>query len=200
MGIENTDHAVFGDAVDKAEGLSVEEQRRIGAAVAGVDPDAWENEEDQDIPADLKADLESGAASVLFWRALIMPVRPRSKSKGGLILVEESQQAQQYLTYIGKVIALGPLWCRGPSFEQYIDGWQQSQMNHRSFFSWLLNRPAVKLGAKVRNEGLVQVGDWVIYGRHAGQRVEYKGVKLLLVNDDEKLMKIGSPEGWRIYG
>jgi hypothetical protein len=29
--------------------------------------------------------------------------------------------------------------------------------------------------------------------------VEYKGVKFLLVNDDDKLMKIRGPEGWRIY-
>lgn len=148
-----------------------EEEERIALEAVGdtSDPDNWENLENTEVPKDLQADLDSGQASVLYWRALIMPVRPQKKSRGGIILVEESRDNAQYLTYIGKIVALGPLWCKGANFQGDDD------------------KPELK------------AGDWVLYGRHAGQRVEYKGVKLLLVNDDDKLMKIRSPEGWRIY-
>lgn len=148
--------------------LTDEEQRIAEESGAEADPDSWENLENTVVPHDLQTDLDSGAASVLFWRALIMPVRPQKRSRGGILLVEESRAAAQYLTYIGKIVALGPLWCKGASFK----------------------------GVEVPE---LKSGDWVLYGRHAGQRVEYKGVKFLLVNDDDNLMKIRAPEGWRIY-
>lgn len=158
------------DAFKPARALTSEEERIVEeAGVDGNSDDNWENLEDTKVPDDLQADLDSGDASVLYWRALIMPVRPQKKSRGGILLVEESRENAQYLTYIGKIVALGPLWCKGANF-QGAD-----------------NLPELK------------PGDWVLYGRHAGQRVEYKGVKFLLVNDDDKLMKIRSPEGWRIY-
>jgi co-chaperonin GroES (HSP10) len=156
-----------------ARALTNEEERIVEeAGVDGNSDDNWENLEDTKVPEDLQADLNSGDASVLYWRALIMPVRPQKKSRGGILLVEESRENAQYLTYIGKIVALGPLWCKGANFQTD---------------SPLEFLPKLK------------PGDWVLYGRHAGQRVEYKGVKFLLVNDDDKLMKIRSPEGWRIY-
>src|SRR4051812_20303416 len=86
--------------------LSGEEQR-IAEEIAGKDEsDLWQNVEGTSAPADLLADLASGAAGVLFWRALVMPVRPMSRSKGGIVLVHESQENAQYLTYIGKLIAI----------------------------------------------------------------------------------------------
>lgn len=152
--------------------------------------DNWENLEDTKVPVDLQADLDAGLASVLYWRALIMPVRPQKKSRGGLILVEESRANAQYLTYIGRVVALGPLWCTGPNFGPQTD--------RRSWFRRTLDRFAGVADPQFQRD-VIKSGDWVLYGRHSGQRVEYRGVKMLLVNDDDKLMKIRSPEGWRIY-
>jgi co-chaperonin GroES (HSP10) len=45
----------------------------------------------------------------------------------------------------------------------------------------------------------IKPGDWVVFGRHAGQRFEFKGVKLLLIDDDAIMAKADSPEGFRIY-
>jgi co-chaperonin GroES (HSP10) len=42
-------------------------------------------------------------------------------------------------------------------------------------------------------------GDWVIYGRYAGQRVTHKGVKLLLMNDDAILATVADPRELRMY-
>jgi co-chaperonin GroES (HSP10) len=38
------------------------------------------------------------------------------------------------------------------------------------------------------------VGDYVAFGRFAGQKLTHKGVKLLLVNDDEILAVVPNPE------
>lgn len=45
----------------------------------------------------------------------------------------------------------------------------------------------------------IKVGDWVVIGQYCGQRFEYQGVKLILLNDDEVLAKAKGPEGFRIY-
>lgn len=45
----------------------------------------------------------------------------------------------------------------------------------------------------------IKVGDWVVFGRYAGQRFEYQGVKLILINDDEVLAKAEGPKGFRVY-
>lgn len=173
-----------------ARALTNEEERIVEeAGTDGNSDDNWENLEDTRVPEDLQADLDSGDASVLYWRALIMPVRPQKKSRGGILLVEESRENAQYLTYIGKIVALGPLWCEGANFSAY------EEIPTSSVWRRITGKATFQRKKKVD----LKPGDWVLYGRHAGQRVEYKGVKFLLVNDDDKLMKIRSPEGWRIY-
>ena len=37
------------------------------------------------------------------------------------------------------------------------------------------------------------VGDYVCYARHAGQKLYYKGVRLLLLFDDQVMMKVDEP-------
>ena len=44
-----------------------------------------------------------------------------------------------------------------------------------------------------------EVGDWVAYGRYSGQVTWFKGVRLLVVNDDEILLKVPNPETIKIY-
>lgn len=50
-----------------------------------------------------------------------------------------------------------------------------------------------------REKGLPNIGDWCVYGRYAGQRLEYRGELLLIVNDDELLAVSPDPEALRIY-
>ena len=35
-----------------------------------------------------------------------------------------------------------------------------------------------------------KVGDYVCYGKHAGQKIKYKGVRLILLFDDQVIMKV----------
>ena len=39
-----------------------------------------------------------------------------------------------------------------------------------------------------------QLNDYVCYGKHAGQKIKYKGVKFILLYDDQIIMKVESPK------
>ena len=44
-----------------------------------------------------------------------------------------------------------------------------------------------------------KVGDYVIYGRYAGQKLLYKGVRLLVCNDDEVLGIVSDPADLQLH-
>ena len=39
-----------------------------------------------------------------------------------------------------------------------------------------------------------QVGDYVCYAKHAGQKIQYKNVKMILLYDDQVIMKVQDPK------
>jgi co-chaperonin GroES (HSP10) len=39
-----------------------------------------------------------------------------------------------------------------------------------------------------------KIGDYVCYGKHAGQKIKYKGVRLILLFDDQVIMKVEHPK------
>ena len=45
-----------------------------------------------------------------------------------------------------------------------------------------------------RKKPWCKVGDWVIFGRYAGARVSVQNVKMVLLNDDEIIATLESPE------
>lgn len=114
--------------------------------------------------------MPEGLPAPLLWRVLVMPVQPKQVSKGGIILAQESQKAEGHLQIVGKVVAMGPVAGKSEQFK--VDGIPQFD---------------------------VKVGDWVIFGRYTGQRCEFKGVKLILMNDDQLIAKANGPDGFRIY-
>lgn len=139
---------------------------------AKKDDSNWLNREDIVIPADLPQPT--------LWRILVMPVQPASRSKGthgsSIALPAQTQDSDSHLNYIGKVVAMGPLAGRNDRYlnpEPDADG---------PFWLWDIG-----------------VGDWVAFGRYSGQRIEYQGVKFILVNDDEILAKVNGPDGFRAY-
>jgi co-chaperonin GroES (HSP10) len=88
-------------------------------------------------------------------------------SKGGIVLALANQEAQDILNFIGKVVALGP----------------QAGKHER-------------LGGDGKEAGpdFPKVGEYIAFGRFAGQKIVHRGVKLLLCNDDEILAVIPNPE------
>lgn len=116
---------------------------------------------------DENVQIPDGIPKPMLWRILVAPVRPRRESKGGIILANETVDAEEMLTFLGKVVACGPLVGKKPE-------WPEGVFD-------------------------IKPGDWVVFGRHAGQMFEFKGVKLRLIDDDAIMAKADGPLGFRTY-
>jgi co-chaperonin GroES (HSP10) len=121
--------------------------------------DDWQNDEDVSIPDDLPEPF--------LWRLLVMPVRPKTMSKGGIMLAQSAQEAQQYLTFVGKILKVGDL------------AYKSDKMAGQTWFP--------------------QVGEWVGFGKHAGFPIEYKGLRLVLLNDDHIMFGTKNPDGFKVH-
>lgn len=98
------------------------------------------------------------------WRILILPYRGQGKTKSGVFLPDETIDREAVATVCGYVLKVGPL--------AYMD---PEKFGHISD-PWCVE------------------GDWVIFGRYAGSRFKIEGGEVRLLNDDEILAKISSPE------
>ena len=95
------------------------------------------------------------------WRILVLPFKMGEKTKGGVLLGQESVDRQQVASQCGNVIAMGDA-CYVDK-ERYPKG------------PWC------------------KVGDWVIFARYAGSRIEIEGGEVRLLNEDEVLATVQDP-------
>jgi len=95
------------------------------------------------------------------WRILVLPFKMGEKTKGGVLLGQESLDRQQVASQCGNVIAMGDA-CYVDK-ERYPKG------------PWC------------------KVGDWVIFARYAGSRIEIEGGEVRLLNEDEVLATVQDP-------
>ena len=146
-------------------------------------PEVFANTDDTEI--DLAAIRK--AIKPLLWRVLICPVQPREMSKGGIALPDAVQDGEAHLNYIGRVVSMGPLAGKSAKFEN--PRFEIEDYNHGKHGG----------PAPVRYLWSVKEGDIVVYGRYAGQRMEWRQIKLLEVNDDEILAVVDSMESFRVY-
>lgn len=132
----------------------------LGAADA-LEQDAidWTNDETRPLP-------EIGEVCEPWgWKILVMPMRPRSVSKGGILIPQTRQEIDLYLNYVGRVVALGPLAYK---HQKYADmGMAEADKLKR--------------------------GDWVLYPIYQYTRLDFRGTKLILLNDDSFVGRI--PQG-----
>ncbi len=91
---------------------------------------------------------------VTGWRILVIPLEVISKTAGGIVISEETQQKEQLIVTVGRVLQLGPKAYSRPDMG---DPWCAE-------------------------------GDLVGYGKYAGKKMHYKGIPLVILNDDEVLM------------
>jgi co-chaperonin GroES (HSP10) len=132
----------------------------------------WLNDEAAEIPRDLPQPA--------LWRMLVMPVQPNRETKSGIVIPVAAQEAEEHLQVIGRVAALGPLAYKSEKFVSCPE-----------------DRALIADGKPV--SWAPKVGDWIIYGRYTGQRLEYRDTRFILMNDDEILGQIASPDGFRVY-
>ena len=96
------------------------------------------------------------------WRLLVLPFKMKEKTKGGVILAEDTLERQQVASQVGLVMAMGPQCYKDK--ERYPEG------------PWCKEK------------------DWVMFARYAGSRIKIEGGEMRLLNDDEVLATIESPE------
>ena len=96
------------------------------------------------------------------WRMLVLPFKMKDKTKGGVILAEDTLERQQVASQVGLVMAMGPQ-CYTDK-ERYPEG------------PWC------------------KVNEWIMFARYAGSRIKIEGGEMRLLNDDEVLATIDSPE------
>jgi co-chaperonin GroES (HSP10) len=113
--------------------------------------------------------LGSGLLLPLNWRIVVAPLAPPKKTKGGIILADDTADAQDYLAHVGKVLRIGDL------------GYTEARLRGTH-------------GAAIR----VWPGDWVIFARYAGARMSYRGLRIVLMNDDDVLGVTDDPLGYKI--
>ena len=110
---------------------------------------------------DLSKTEDSKLPQPTGWRLLVLPFKMKEKTKGGLLLGQETLERQQVGSNCGMVLKMGP-HCYDK--ERYPEG------------PWC------------------KKGDWVIFARYAGSRIQIDGGEVRLLNDDEILATIENPE------
>ena len=147
----------------KKEQLSNSENPKIKYALA--DKYEKENKEIEDKEQKTYDRLKSKESDKLpqptGWRMLLLPFKMKEKTKGGLILGQDTLEKQQVASQCGLVLAMGP-HCYDK--EKFPEG------------PWC------------------KKGDWVVFARYAGSRIQIDGGEVRLLNDDEVLAKIDNPE------
>ena len=96
------------------------------------------------------------------WRILVLPFKMKEKTKGGVILAEDTLERQPVASQVGLVMAMGPQCYKDK--ERYPEG------------PWCKEK------------------DWIMFARYAGSRIKIEGGEMRLLNDDEVLATIDSPE------
>ena len=95
-------------------------------------------------------------------RLLVLPFKMKEKTKGGVILAEDTLERQQVASQVGLVMAMGPQCYKDK--ERYPEG------------PWCKEK------------------DWIMFARYAGSRIKIDGGEIRLLNDEEVLATIDSPE------
>lgn len=101
----------------------------------------------------------------LGWTIIVRPYPTKAKTKGGLILLDETIDFANYRTNIGRVVAIGKSCWNRPEH-------RDSEGNR---YEWC------------------QIGDFVEWGSHIGKKRKFKGVSYIIVNDDEIISKLPDP-------
>jgi co-chaperonin GroES (HSP10) len=123
---------------------------KMAGAIMNAD---WVTDEDTPDPAPLP--------TIPGYRILVRPMRVQGKTKGSILLPDSFRDDMNYLTTVGRVVAVGDL--------AYADK------------------------DKFPTGPWCQTGDFVCYGKMNGQKIRYKGVNMILLYDDQVVMRLENP-------
>ncbi len=101
-----------------------------------------------------------------LWHITVAPVKPRTKSDGGIDLPDEATRAEQHLISVGKILAMGA-------------------------FAYTAKTPSgIDLSLDPNKP---KVGDYVLFDQGAGTRVVFRDGRTLLLLTDTELKAIVKP-------
>jgi co-chaperonin GroES (HSP10) len=121
-------------------------------------------------PPDIQPELP---VMPIGWRVLIRPYAPPKETDTGIVFAAESVESEEYLTYVGQVVAMGSECYKA------------------------ISRSGIDLS---KIDPKPKVGDWIIYGTYGGQKVHMKnGVKYLMMNDDGIMGIVTDPTVFRAH-
>lgn len=104
---------------------------------------------------------------VVLWRLLVEPLKAKEKTEGGILLPTDTAEADKIATCVGKVLQVGHLAYKSKP------------------------RPGLDYEA---DPAIPQVGEYVIYARHSGQKVKYRdGREIVVLNDTDVLIVTDEP-------
>ena len=138
-----------------------------------VSNDDWITEEEREDPKPLPR--------VVGWNVLVRPLAIRRKTKGGIHLPDKMRDDLQQVTTVGRVLAVGPL------------AFQRKDMYQRRQREIPLGEDKTNYEEYFEFSPWYGVGDFVTYARYAGVKYVYRGVKLILMQENEVQMVINSP-------
>lgn len=141
---------------------ALEQKWQEEAAVTGPTLDDAYDSEGKFDPEKIQEEVRSRIPMPTGWRIAILPYRGAEKTKGGIVLAEETQKKTQLGTTCGYVLRMGDL--------AYADQ------------------------EKFPNGPWCKEGDWIIFGRYAGSRIQIDGGEIRILNDDEIIGVVNDPE------
>jgi len=107
------------------------------------------------------------------WRVLVRPFEPPTETAGGIALPAEARESEEYLTYVGQIVAMGDQCYKA------------------------VTRSGIELA---NMDPKPKVDDWIMYGTYGGQKVVTKaGTKYLMMNDDCIMGIVTDPASFRAY-
>jgi len=107
---------------------------------------------------------------VTGWKILVRPISLSEKTKTGIYIPDQAKDDAEFLTTVGRVLAMGPL-CYTRK-DMLVDG---------AIMPW------------------AEVGSYVVYPKYGGAKFMYDKCKMLVMNDDEVLMVVDNPDKLKVW-
>lgn len=111
---------------------------------------------------DIDTPVPQGLPRPSLWRCLVMPVGLRKKTSGGIILPDDTMDAQLWHHQLYKIAAVGPQVRKGPSYE----------------------------GFDLDDDDMPKVGDLWLVDPKQPRRFGFGDTTLIMVNDDQLLCRV----------
>ena len=109
-----------------------------------------------------------------LWKILVLPAMPKTKTAGGILLADDSKEAEKYNNHRSLVLSVGPLAYKDPNrFKEHPDA------------------TTTVAGCKP--------GDFIAHGKYAGQKIQVGEVVMMFLNDDEISGIIPNPAALAAY-